>query len=128
MNTFALWANRHDSAKLLVIALILLPTMFLAGLVGESLLFLVLLLGGMVLCGIGAYWLGNRKWLFIPLLAMLVFIILAVPATIGDPSSGETPFSMIIESPFWAGLPALIGASVGIAVHTLVRASKRRRS
>jgi hypothetical protein len=127
MNAVAAWANRHDSAKLILITLVLIATMLLAGAAGESALLLLLLITGMALCGVVAYWLGNWKWLLIPPLAMLVFIVLVVPAVMFDPSGGETPFSIVIESPFWAGLPAFLGAGAGMAIHALVNLIKRRR-
>lgn len=127
MHAVALWANCHDWVKLILITLVLIPIMLLAGLAGGSALFWLPLLSGMLLCAVVAYWLGNWKWLLIPLLAMLVFVAIAVPAVMQDPSSGETPFSMVVESPFWAGLPALIGAGAGMAIHILVSATRQRR-
>ena len=126
MNAVAHWANQHDWAKLLLMSLALVVIMILVQAVGENVLVLALMLSGIALCGVVAYWLGNRKWILIPLLAMLVFIILAVPAVMIFPGSGETPFSMVIESPFWAGLPALIGAGAGMGIHKLVQARRQR--
>lgn len=70
------WANQHDWAKLLLISLALGVIMLLVEGMGESVFLFVLLLSGITLCGVVAYWLGNWKWILIPLLAMLVFIIL----------------------------------------------------
>lgn len=122
------WANQHDWAKLLLITLALGVIMLLVEGMGESVLLFVLLLSAIGLCGVVAYWLGNWKWILIPLLAMLVFIILAVPAVMIYPDSGETPFSMIIESPFWAGLPAFIGAGAGMGIYQLVQARRKRQA
>jgi hypothetical protein len=122
MHTIAVWANRHDYAKLILITLVMMPVMFVAVAAASSAsdpsvaspdLFLPIVLGGMVLSGIAAFWLGNWKWIFIPLLAMLVEIAFAVPATMRTPDAGETPISVVLESPFWAGVPTLIGAGVG---------------
>jgi hypothetical protein len=67
----------------------------------------------MLLCAAAAYWLGNWKWIFIPLLTMLVEIACAVPAVMRAPQGGETPISIVLEAPFWTGIPALIGAGTG---------------
>jgi hypothetical protein len=48
---------------------------------------------------------------------MLVFIVLAIPMVIQDPGTGETPFSIVLESPFWAGMPALTGALFGYLIY-----------
>jgi hypothetical protein len=89
----------------------MIPLMLLA--VSSSDLLVSVMLLGMVLCGYAAYWLGNWKWLLIPVLAMLVEIACAVPLAIQDQTGGETPMSILLEAPFWTGLPTMIGASVG---------------
>ena len=111
MNTIVTWANRSDARKLAVITLV----MFLFMLVGVALedMFLALILLGAVLCGYAAYWLGNWKWILLPLLAMLVEIICLVPVVMRDQGVGETPISVILEAPFWTGMPTFIGASCG---------------
>jgi hypothetical protein len=114
MNTITMWANRHDYAKLILITLAM---MFFMLLVLASLLAnmdcMPLLLAGMGFCFVAGYWLGNWKWILIPLLAMLMEIAVFVPVVMRDPSGGETPISVVVEAPFWTGLPALIGASTG---------------
>jgi hypothetical protein len=122
MHRLAEWANRHDYAKLILITLVMIPVMFVAVAAASSAsdfsivspdLFGSVMLGGMVLCALATFWLGNWKWTLIPLLAMLLEIAFAVPATMRAPNAGETPISVVLESPFWAGLPTLIGAGVG---------------
>lgn len=44
---------------------------------------------------------------------MLVEIALAIPASLRDPNALETPFSIVLEAPFWTGIPALLGAAIG---------------
>jgi hypothetical protein len=112
MNRVAMWVNHHDYAKLMLITLAMIPVMLLAVATADDLSWF-LVLAGMALCAVAAYWLGNWKWLLIPVLAMLVEIICAVPAVMRDPNTGETPVSIVLEAPFWTGLPALIGAGVG---------------
>jgi hypothetical protein len=112
MNRIATWANRHDYTKLIVITLAMIPVMLLVVATADD-LSLFLVLAGVALCGVAAYWLGNWKWILIPVLAMLVEIVCAVPAVMRDPNAGETPISIVLEAPFWTGLPALIGAGAG---------------
>ena len=122
MHTVALWAKGHDYAKLILITLVMLPVMFVAVAAASPDLFSStvspdlfgpVVLAGMALCGVAAFWLGNWKWILIPLLAMLVEIAFAVPVTLRVPNAGETPISVVLEAPFWAGIPTLIGAGVG---------------
>lgn len=127
MNTLKQWANRYDWAKLLLFALAALVIMLLGGLViavADTGLPIVLF-GGMLVCGIFGYWLGNWKWLLIPVLAMLAEIIVAIPAVLGDPKAVESPVSIVLEAPFWIGFPAFVGAGVGYAVKILRTASGR---
>ncbi|NTU84751.1 MAG: hypothetical protein HGA45_36205 [Chloroflexales bacterium] len=125
MNRTAVWVNTHDSGKLLLIALAAIPVLLLAifgpGASSASLALLV----GMALCGVGAYWLGNWKWILIPLVVMLVEILIAIPLSLADPNPGETPISVILEAPFWTGIPALIGAGVGYGIKRGVAAATR---
>jgi hypothetical protein len=60
----------------------------------------------MMFCGLAAYWLGNWKWIFIPVFAMLVEIACAVPIVMQDRSAPETSISIVLEAPFWTGAPA----------------------
>lgn len=114
MATITKWSDRYDVVKLLYFTLALIPMMMLGIKVSDGLeLFSLLALVGVVLCGVVAYWLGNWKWLFIPLLTMAVEIACAIPVALQDPHPLETPISIIAEAPFWTGLPALLGASVG---------------
>lgn len=108
------WTHDHDSRKLIVIGLVMVPLM-LAAISSDDMLVAIMLLG-IVLCGYAAYWLGNWKWIFIPVLAMLVEIVCAIPLVMRNQSGGETPISIVLEAPFWTGLPTLIGAGVGYAV------------
>lgn len=117
MTTISTWVNRHDSVKLMLITLAMIPSMFVA--VSSSndpdpMLFIRL--AGVTFCGVAAYWLGNWKWILIPVLAMLVEIAWAIPASLGDPNAMETPLSIVLEAPFWTGIPALIGAGVGYII------------
>jgi hypothetical protein len=128
MNEAAQWANHHDWVKLGLFALLMFPVFFVAGVASGTPLFWVTVLLGVALCGVFAYWVGNPRWLFIPLLAMLVFIALAIPMVTQDPGTGETPFSIVLESPFWAGMPALIGAVVGYLVYMRRHTVRRPQS
>jgi hypothetical protein len=111
------WVNQHDAVKLLLITLVMIPVMGLAIATSNGLEpFVYIVLAGMALCGAAAYWLGNWKWILIPVLAMLVEIAWAIPAVLRDPDAMETPLSIVLESPFWSGLPALIGAGVGYLI------------
>ena len=115
-----MWANRHDYAKLILTTLVMIPLMLMVVTTADNLNWF-LVLAGVALCAVAAYWIGNWKWIFIPVLAMLVEIVCAVPTVMRDPNAGETPISIILEAPFWTGLPALIGAGVG---YLLKRRSK----
>jgi hypothetical protein len=113
------WVNHHDWVKLALMTLLMFVFMLLA--VTETIPFLLALILGVVLCVGAGYWLGNRKWLLIPLLAMLVEITVAIPTVIGATNPEETPFSIILEAPFWTGIPALVGAGVGYALRKQAR-------
>jgi hypothetical protein len=137
MNTVALWTNRHDYAKLILITLVMIPVIFVAvaaaapDVFGSAVspdLFAPVVLAGMALCAVAAYWLGNRKWIFIPLLAMLVEIAIAIPVTMRDPNAVETPVSVVLEAPFWTGIPTFIGAGMGYLIHVIVRSIAQRRA
>jgi len=117
MDAIVVWINRHDTVKLILIMLVMLPVMGWGITTSDGLEpFIYILLIGMALCGVAAYWLGNWKWCLIPLLAMLVEIAWAIPAALRDPNALETPVSIILEAPFWSGLPAFIGAGVGYLI------------
>jgi hypothetical protein len=94
---------------------LLVPVMFWV-LFSDGRYYSLVLAYGVGICALGGFWLGGRKWLLVPLLAMAVELIFAIPATIGDPTGGETPISVILEAPFWTGLPAFVGASIGALV------------
>jgi hypothetical protein len=81
-------------------------------LVGPPETFLVVLAIGIGVSTIGGYCLGAR-WFLVPLVAMAVEIVIAVPATLLDPTGGETPISVVLEAPFWTGIPTFLGALLG---------------
>lgn len=111
------WVNYHDSVKLILITLAMVPAMLMIVPNSDnSSLFPAFVLVGVAFCGIVAYWLGNWKWICIPLIAMLVEIAVAVPIALRDPQALETPMSIVLEAPFWTGLPALLGAGIGYAI------------
>lgn len=111
------WVNRHDSVKLVLITLAMIPAMLvIIPNSDSSILFPFVTLIGIPFCGVVAYWLGNWKWICIPLIAMLVEIIVAIPIALRDPEALETPMSIVLEAPFWTGLPALLGAGFGYAL------------
>lgn len=126
MNEAVRWANSHDWVKLGLFTLLMFPVMLLAGVAGGTPLFWTVVVVGVLLCGAFAYWIGNPRWLFIPLLAILVFIALAVPMVLQEPGAGETPFSIVLESPFWAGLPALTGAVFGYVIYASRHAPRKQ--
>lgn len=125
MNASMQWARQHDAGKLLLIALAMVPVLlvFFLGTGPES--ARVALLGGLAICGCGAYWLGNGKWALIPLVVMLLGIVVAIPVSLADPSLGESPLSIILEAPIWTGIPALMGAAAGHVIRRLVAARTR---
>lgn len=119
MTTFNIvqWVNRHDSVKLILITLAMFPVMRVAIAAANDLdPFFWVVLAGMALCAAAAYWLGNWKWLLIPLLAMLMEIVCAIPISLRDPNAMETPLSIVLEAPFWTGIPTLIGAGIGYLI------------
>jgi hypothetical protein len=111
MKTFhalAMWPLR---AKLLTIAA--LSALAITGaLLGPPDLFVVIVGVGIAVSAIGGYWLGAR-WYLVPLVVMGVEIVIGIPATLLDPTAGETPVSVVLEAPFWTGLPSFVGALVG---------------
>jgi hypothetical protein len=126
MDTILTWSNRSDSRKLALITLVMFPLMLVA-LSSDDLLVGIMLLGA-VLCGYAAYWLGNWKWIALPLLAMAVEIICAVPLVMRNQGAGETPVSVILEAPFWTGIPTFIGAGVGYLAKRIQRLKVRGAS
>jgi hypothetical protein len=88
-------------------------------LLGPPGVFLVIAGLGIAVSGIAGYWLGAR-WLLVPLVVMGVEIVIAVPATLLAPGGGETPISVVLEAPFWTGLPAFVGALGGGIVRAVV--------
>ena len=114
MDSLTRWINRHDGLKLALLVLAMVPVMLVAIGASDNLDPLMgIWLLGVALCAAGGYWLGNWKWVLIPLLAMLVEIALAIPASLRDPNALETPLSIVLEAPFWTGIPALLGAAIG---------------
>jgi hypothetical protein len=101
--------------KLVVIAVLMAPVMLWV-LFSNGQLFTLVLAYGIGISGLGSFWLGGWKWLLVPVLAMGVELIFAIPATMLDPSSGETPISVILETPSWTGAPAFVGAMIGAVV------------
>lgn len=116
MNATMQWVRQHDSGKLLLIALAVIPVILLAIFGPGAASYSLALLAGMALCGVGGYWLGSWKWILIPLVVMLAEILIAIPLSLNDPNPVETPISIILEAPFWTGIPALIGAGVGYGI------------
>lgn len=125
MNATVQWVRQHDSGKLLLIALVAIPVLLLAIFGPGASSYSLALLAGLVFCGVGGYWLGNWKWILIPLVVMLVEILIAIPLTLVDPNAGESPISVILEAPFWTGIPALLGAGVGYGIKRGVVAATR---
>lgn len=113
MNASMQWVRDHDSGKLLMVGLVAIPVLFLAIFGPGDSSGILALLAGVGFCGVGGYWLGNWKWILIPLVVMLVEIVIAIPLSLADPNAMETPISIILEAPFWTGIPALIGAGAG---------------
>ena len=95
MNTITMWTNRHDYAKLILITLAMILFMLIvvalgsAGIEGMPILFIEL-----VLCTVAARWLGNWKWIVIPLLAVLAAFAIMAPAAAYNPavSGGDSGF------------------------------------
>jgi hypothetical protein len=124
MKTFhalAIWPLR---AKLLTVAA--LSALVVAGvlLATPDTFFFVLALG-IAFSAVCGYWLGAR-WFLVPLVAMVVEIAIAVPLTLFNPSGGETPISVVLEAPFWTGVPALVGALIGSVTRFVVEQHKRK--
>lgn len=127
MNAFSRLDNWPTWRKILVIAALMAPVMLWVLLTNGravpfvppevlSLLFLPVAAYGFGVCALGGYWLGGRvRWLLVPLLAMGIELAFAIPMTLADPTGGETPFSVVLEAPFWTGAPALVGAMLGAA-------------
>ena len=101
-------------AKCLAIAVLMVPVMLWV-LFTDGEAFPLVLAYGLGVSALGGFALGGWKWLLVPVLAMAVELAFAIPATLLDPGGGETPVSVILEAPFWTGLPALIGAAIGVA-------------
>ena len=111
--------------KLILLAALMVPVMLWAVLTTTGGLFVVVLVYGVGVCALGGYLLRGWTWLLVPLLAMAVELAFAVPATMLDSSGGETPFSVVLEAPFWTGMPALFGAVIGVAMRWLSTAGSR---
>ena len=90
-------------------------------------LFLVILAIGIGFSAIAGYWLGAR-WFLVPLVAMAAEIVIAVPATLLDPTGGETPISVVLEAPFWTGLPAFVGALCGGLIRSIAKEFQGKRA
>jgi hypothetical protein len=121
LHALATWPLR---SRLLAIAG--LCAVVIAGAVlGPPELFFFVLAIGIAFSGVAGFWLGAR-WLLVPLIAMGVEILIAAPATLVDPSAGETPISVVLEAPFWTGIPAFVGALVGGISRLAIDRSQRR--
>jgi hypothetical protein len=59
-------------------------------------------------------------WFLVPLVVIGVEVVIGIPTTRLDPTAGETPISVVLEAPFWTGMPALFGALVGGIVRLVV--------
>jgi hypothetical protein len=70
----------------------------------------------MGLSAIAGYCVGAH-WFLVPLVAMGIEIIITVPGTPLAPTGGETPMNVVLEAPFWTGLPAFVGALFGGVTH-----------
>ena len=81
--------------------------------------FLFFLALGLLACVAAGFWRGSRAWFLVPLVAMGIEIAIGIPATLVYPD-GETPISVVLEAPFWTGLPSLIGALMGAALRAAV--------
>jgi ABC-type proline/glycine betaine transport system permease subunit len=125
MEALLQWASQHDWRKLLLFV----PTALLIMILGAVVMALadswivIVGVGGMVVCGMFGYWLGSWKWLFIPVLAMLAEIMVALPLILAAPGAVEGPVSVVLEAPFVIGFPAWLGAGVGCAVRILRNSS-----
>lgn len=111
MNAFGIRDEWPIWRKILVIAALVVPVMLWV-LLTDGQYFPLVLAYGLGICALGGYWLGGRWWL-VPPLAMGVELVFAIPATVADPTDGETPVSVVLEAPFWTGAPALVGATLG---------------
>ena len=78
--------------------------------------FLIL---GLIVCVVAGFWLGPRAWFLVPLVAIGIEILIGVPTTVLYPD-GETPISVVLEAPFWAGIPSLVGALIGAGLRALI--------
>ena len=107
VDTWPVWRKLLVAAGLTAVVIpgvLLIPDAFL--------LFLTL---GLIVCALAGYWLGMPACLLVPLVAMGVEILIGIPATLMQPG-GETPVSVILEAPFWTGVPSLIGALIGASL------------
>lgn len=112
LDAWAVW-------KKLLVTAVLIAAVILGVLVADPDAFLFFLPLGFAVCALAGYWLGPHAWFLVPLVAMGVEIAIGIPATILHPG-GETPISVILEAPFWTGIPSLIGALIGGAVRAFV--------
>ena len=94
---------------------------------GDGRYFTVFLIYGLGVCALGGYWLGDRTWPLVPLLAMGAFLALALPTARLGRLGEELPLSLLLASPFWAGLPALVGSLIGVALRRLAVRCPRGR-
>ena len=115
MNTIDSLVDWPVWRKLAVIAALMVPVMLWV-LLSDGQWFTLVLAYGIGVSALGGFWLGGWAWLLVPLLAMAVELVFAIPATMRDPGGGETPFSVILEAPFWTGAPAFAGALIGALV------------
>ncbi len=118
MSAFSLHDDWPTWQKVAIVAALLVPVMAWV-VFGDGSYFPLFLAYGLGVCALGGYWLGGLTWLLVPLLAMGTFLALAIPMAWRGQLGDETAFSMLLESPFWAGLPALVGSLVGVALRWL---------
>ncbi len=116
------WLRALDSwrlrGKLLLIAGLTVPVIVALFLTDERGFPFVAVLG-LTLWAVAGFWIGTPGFLVVPLVAMAVEIAIGIPATVIH-SVGESPVSVVLEAPFWAGMPSLIAATIGGALRFLV--------
>ena len=103
--------------KLLVTAALTAPVMVALFVTDEN-GFVFVAIAGLIVWGLAGFWVGAPACFVLPLVAMAVEIAIFIPATLIHPVE-ETPFSVVVEAPFWAGAPSLIAATIGGALRFL---------
>lgn len=97
----------------------------------------------LALVSVGCAYAGGAAWALAPhhrqarfgaLFGVLMFASWIIVLLVGQASSGtlggegETPFSFLIELPFWLGVPLIVAAFLGTAAWLVVRAIATARS